>query len=162
MRRLSLAARADLNVYYDAEMARYHTLGEHGQQVLRIVTRNAFIDYFNACPSIGFEYDGQPIGGMIFDGEEAHVAVLPAYHGRWALLWEPALDWVFSLKPEINVKVEAFNQTCIAFMERNGWPAIGTSGDFIVFRMTARTRGRKSRGTRAAAVALPEMPREIA
>lgn len=146
MKRLSLAARADLNVYYEAEMARYRTLGEHGQKMLQIVTLERFIDFFNACPSIGFEYDGKPIGGMIFDGEEAHVAVLPDYHGRWALLWEPALDWVFSIKQEIHVKVEAFNDTCIAFMERNGWPAIDRVGDFIVYRMTPHTRVRKGIG----------------
>ncbi|MGH8782535.1 GNAT family N-acetyltransferase [Paraburkholderia sp.] len=143
MKRLSLAAHADLDVYYEAEMARYKTLGEHGQWMMHTVTRKRFIDFFGACPSIGFEYDGKPIGGMIFDGEEAHVAVLPEYHGRWALLWESALDWVFSLKQEIDVKVEAFNPTCIAFMERNGWPAIDRDGDFIVFRMTPRTRVRK-------------------
>jgi GNAT superfamily N-acetyltransferase len=139
MSRFRLAARVDLGVYYDADAARYDT---PGLQALQIVTKEVFIAYYKHCPSIGFECDEKPIGGIIFDGEQAHIAVRPEYHGRWALLLRPALDWLFSLKTEIIADVEADNRVCIEFMKRNGWPAIGGKQGWITYRMTRQGRGR--------------------
>lgn len=137
MSRLRLAAAADLAVYYDADAPRYET---PGQKALRIVTKEIFIAYYKDCPSIGFVCDDMPIGGIIFDGDEAHIAVLPAYRGRWALLLRPALDWLFSLKAEIVVDVETDNRVCIEFMRRNGWPVIGGKPGWLTYRMTQQAR----------------------
>jgi len=95
MRRLLLAPRADLGVYYDADAARYRHMGG---DILNHVSRDYVISRYSNRPSIGFEYDGQPIGGIVFDGQQAHIAVLPAWHGRWAILLRPALNWLFSLQ----------------------------------------------------------------
>lgn len=123
MSHLRLAPRVDLGVYYDADAVYYE---RSGSEALKSVTREDFIARYRDCPSIGFEYDGQPIGGMVFDGEQAHIAVLPAWHGRWAILLRPALDWLFTLKAEILADVEADNAVCLEFMRRNGWPVVGT------------------------------------
>ncbi|PLZ03607.1 N-acetyltransferase [Burkholderia sp. WAC0059] len=136
-RRLTLADHADLDVFYDADSPRYRGAGEH---VLKLVTKERFIRYYRNCPSIGFEFDGKPIGGIIYDGKGAHIAVLPEYHARWALLLRPALQWLFSIKSEMLVEVEVENAACIEFMKRNGWPALGTTDGWITYRMTQHPR----------------------
>jgi GNAT superfamily N-acetyltransferase len=135
--RLRLAPCVDLAVYYAADAVRYDT---PGCDTLMHVTPAVFAARYRDCPSIGFEYDGQPIGGILFDGETAHIAVLPAWRGRWALLLRPALDWLFDLQPEILAEVEADNPAGLEFMHRNGWPAIGRRGPWIVHRMTKQPR----------------------
>jgi hypothetical protein len=137
MRRLALADHADLGVFYEADALRYRGTGEH---ILKIVTKEVFIRLYQGCASIGFEFDGQPIGGIIYDGKRAHIAVLPEYYGRWALLLRPALQWLFEIKREILVEVEVENSACIEFMKRNGWPALGTADGRITYRMTQHPR----------------------
>jgi GNAT superfamily N-acetyltransferase len=136
MRRLELAPEADLGVFYEADARRYASAGN---TTLAIVTRDVFIAYYRGCPSIGFQFDGLPIGGIIFDGSQAHIAVLPAYHGRWALLLKPALEWLFGLKREILVEVEAENRVCVEFMRRNGWRPIRVDSGWVTYRMTRQT-----------------------
>jgi GNAT superfamily N-acetyltransferase len=132
MPRLSLAPAADLRVFYAADSARYAQTRGH---MLQVVTEAAFVRYFAGCPSLGFECDGQPIGGVIFDGREAHIAVLPEHRGRWAWLLKPAIDWLFSLKPQILVEIERDNAACIAFMDRNGWRRVSASEHAITYLM---------------------------
>ncbi|MBN3857564.1 GNAT family N-acetyltransferase [Paraburkholderia sp. Ac-20340] len=135
MSRLRLAARADLDVYFDADSRRYGFVPGSGRA---IAARAAFFARYRDCPSIGFECDGRAIGGILFDGETAHIAVLPQYHGHWARLLAPALDWLFALQPVIFAEVEADNAVCLGFMRRNGWPAVARRGHWIVHRMTKR------------------------
>jgi hypothetical protein len=141
MKHLRLAPRVDLGVYYDADASRYTRPDD--AQALRVVTREYFIARYRDCPSIGFEYDGEPIGGIVFDGEAAHIAVLPAWHGRWALLLRPALEWLFALEAEMLVEVAADNAVCLEFMRRNGWPVVGTRDGRIVHRLSKQPRRRR-------------------
>lgn len=133
-RRYTLTPRVDLAVYYAADAVHYASTGK--REVLDIVTVEAFAACFAHCPSRGFACDGQAIGGMIFDGEQAHIAVLPEHHGRWGFLLAPTLDWVFGLKPEMIIRVEPGNKKAIAFMERNQWERVG--GEVGTFRMMRR------------------------
>lgn len=132
---LKLTDKADLGVFYDADSPRYLATRQH---VLDVITRDAFIAFYKNCQSIGFESDGFAIGGIIFDGKAAHIAVLPAYHGRWALLLRRSLTWLFSLKSEILVEVEVENVKCIAFMERNGWKKQRIENGEITYLMTQK------------------------
>ncbi|CAM4121032.1 GNAT family N-acetyltransferase [Paracidovorax anthurii] len=136
---LRLTDRADLGVFYDADSLRYGAQG-----YADAVTRERFADFYTDCPSIGFEADGKPIGGILFDGEEAHIAVLPAYHGRWALLLKPALQWLFSLQREITVAVERDNLRCLRFLDRHGWPRSGERDDDILYRLVPQGGTRKT------------------
>jgi hypothetical protein len=138
---LRLTQEADLGVMYDADAARY---ADAGSECLQVVTRDAFVSFYQGCPSIGFEADGQAIGGILFDGEQAHIAVLPSHHGRWALLLKPALDWLFSLQAEILVEVERDNTRCLRFLDRHGWPRVGETEDDIVFRLVPQDGQRKT------------------
>ncbi len=138
MKALQIVPQADLHVYYEADAQRYRALARH--DALQVVTQQAFVAYYRDCASIGFEYDGEPIGGVLFDGQQAHIAVLPAFRGRWAWLLRPALTWLFGLKAEIDVDVEADNAICIEFMRRNGWPVVQRHGHWIRYRMTPKAR----------------------
>lgn len=144
MRRLRLADHADLAVYYEADAVQLALTDKDMRQVF---TSEMFVDYYRNCPSIGFMYDEKPIGGIIVDRGYAHIAVLPEYHGRWAWLWEPALEWLFSIQPELLGVVDAENLACLAFMKRNGWSAVSVTDGKVIFRITqeGRTRSRASR-----------------
>ncbi|MDA8457429.1 GNAT family N-acetyltransferase [Acidovorax sp. GBBC 3334] len=136
---LRLTDRVDLGVFYDADALRYGAQG-----YADAVTRERFAGFYADCPSIGFEADGRAIGGILFDGEEAHIAVLPNYHGRWAILLKPALQWLFTLQPEITVAVERDNARCLRFLDRHGWPRTGERDDDILYRLAPQGGSRKT------------------
>ena len=140
MTRYTLEARADLAVMYAADTARYPA----GSAVRRQLTPQAYGRFYAGCPSRGFAFDGRPIGGMLFDGQEAHLAVLAEHHGRWARLLAPSLEWLFGLKPELCIEIEPDNHTTLAFMARNGWQRIdgrpGSTGVSFLVRRVERGR----------------------
>jgi GNAT superfamily N-acetyltransferase len=127
---LRLTNRVDLDVYYNAESARFD------DRVLSIVTREAFRNIFAECPSVGFECDEVPIGGVIFDGEVPHIAVLPAWHGRWGPLLRPMLEWLYSLKSDIRVHIDYNNPKVRRFVEHCGWPVVDSDLHGTYHRMT--------------------------
>lgn len=133
---LRLTDKADLSIYFDADTLRYDPgwLKQNG------MTREFFIAFYENCPSVGFEMDGVQIGGMIFDRDrtgEVHFAVLPAYHGRWKNLWQPALNWLFQQQYPVYVKVERFNEKCIRFMDRHGYERVNCDDQYLTYRMTS-------------------------
>ncbi len=144
---LRLTDRVDLNVYYEAER------GSASAEMLGVVTREVFAAFYANCPSVGFEDAGQPIGGVIFDGESAHIAVLPSHHGRWGLLLGPTLTWLFSLKDEILLHTPADNPKALRFLAHCGWQRVGVRDGEVVHRLTAgdvNARGLARRRRRAA------------
>lgn len=136
---LTLTDRADLGVFYDADAHRYGARG-----YADTVTRERFAHFYADCPSIGFEDDGRPIGGILFDGEEAHIAVLPSHHGRWALLLKPALQWLFTLRQDITVAVEQDNARCLRFLDRHGWQRVGERDGDVLYRLVPQGGTRKT------------------
>lgn len=138
MQNLRLTDRADLGVIYDATCRR-HQPNEWEKMTAGVVTRDVFIAHCIAknFPTLGFECDGKPIGGLIFDGNAAHLEVLPEYHGRWGLLWKRALEWIFSHKDPILVKIDIGNEKCVRFMDRNNWPRVAVDAEFITYEMSS-------------------------
>lgn len=136
---LSVTDKVDLDVYYDADY-----FGVDGCY-RATVSRELFKSTFSDCPSIGFECDGQPIGGMIFDGESAHLAVLPSHHGRWARLLKPMLAWLYRLKPEVLVGIEIENAKALAFADRCGWERMGVEDGRVTYKMSPRVASRAAR-----------------
>ena len=117
--RYTLTPRVDLAVFHAADAARYRGTG--GEHMLQAVDVETFTAFYADRPSCGFACDGVPIGGILFDGSQAHIAVLPQHHGRWAFLFEPALDWLFSCQPEMTVEIERDNLPALRFLQRYGW-----------------------------------------
>ncbi len=120
-----LKPEVDLAFFYDADKRRFLKSGK--RYLLELMPLEKFTSFYIACPSLGFACGGQPIGGVIFDGAQAHIAVLPEHHGCWTFLLRPACDWLFKLKPEIKVQLESNNLRAIRFMERNGWKRLDDS-----------------------------------
>lgn len=139
---LRLTGQADLAVFYEADAQQYPA----GSPETEVVSKEAFIEFYAGCPSVGFELDGQPIGGLLFDGTSAHIAVLSAYHGRWALLLKPALAWLFSLQPEVIVHVDRRNETCQRFLLRHRWERLHVDEEdgTVAFRLTPQGGSRKT------------------
>lgn len=139
---LTLAPQADLAVFYEADVARYRQAGT--TRFSDTVTQDVFVRFFAHCPSIGFRRDGQDIGGILFDGTQAHIAVLPQHHGHWGALLKPALEWLFSLRREILVEVERDNERCHRFMQHVGWQCVGERPDVLVYRLVPQQGTRRT------------------
>lgn len=146
MTNLRLTNKVDLGILYEIESARYPSeiLEKCG------LTKEVFTSRLEHHASIGYELNGQPIGGMFFDGKEPHLAVLRQHHGRWIPLWKPSLDWLFSLQDPIFSRVEVHNEKCLHFMDRNKWKRVQTDEQFVIFEVTAKGHVlfSKSRGER--------------
>lgn len=140
--RLRLTDRADLAVFYEADAQQYPP----GAAETEVVSKDAFMAFYAGCPSVGFEMDGKPIGGLLFDGSSAHIAVLRDYHGRWALLLKPALAWLFSIQPEVIVHVDIGNETCQRFLLRHHWERLYVDKEdgSVAFRVTPQGGSRKT------------------
>jgi len=129
---LRLTSQIDLNVYYDAER---HSASD---AILEVVTREVFAAFYAKSPSVGYECDGQPIGGVIFDGESAHIAVLPAYYGRWGYLLRPTLTWLSGLKEDIIFRTPVDNVKALKFLAHCGWENLGIEDDEVLHRLPPR------------------------
>lgn len=134
-----LAEQADLGLMYDITHALYEP--DEWQRITRgFLTREVFVQ---ACadfkvPSLGFCRRGEPIGGVMYDGDSVHIAVLPEFHGRWATLWPRTLAWVLRLKDPMPVAVDVRNAKCLRFLERNNFRRIKTGETHITFELSSQ------------------------
>lgn len=126
---LRMTDKADLKVFYDADRRIYDSawLAAHG------LTEEKFIARYRDCPSVGFEKGGIPFGGMILHGNDAHIAVLPEFHGKFATLLRPALAWLFSQQSEVYAKVHRPNRQSLRFLRRIGGKLVGSDDNFFIF-----------------------------
>lgn len=129
---LQLSDKADLSIYYDADKMQFDV----DWAAPTGVTKEVFVAAFSDHPSRGFEKDGVQFGGVIFDGKEVHVAVLPAYYGRWALLMKPALSWLFSLQKIIYVRVNVRNKRFLRFAQHCKWPSLNDGDEYVIYTVS--------------------------
>ncbi|MBN9408959.1 MAG: GNAT family N-acetyltransferase [Burkholderiales bacterium] len=140
MRRLRLTPRIDLDVFFQAEPAlRDPSRGLPDEAAIAVLRTR-----LQHCPSIGFEMDGQAIGGLILEGHEAFIAVLPHARGQWAFLFKPALHWLFGLRAAVLAHVAVDNHRSIALMERHGWRRLRADASTISYLMVPLHGTRKT------------------
>ena len=134
-----LTPSANLDVMFDAEVILYSAI------FLSTITnhRQFFNDFYASCPSVGFEIDGVSAGGAIYDGEHFHIAVLPAFYGRWGRLWQPTLAWLFSIADPVDARIAKDNLRCLRFAERSGFPRIAEDDVVITYRMSSQLHQKK-------------------
>jgi hypothetical protein len=139
-----ITEQLDLGLVYDATRSRLSE--EAWKKMLKAapsgdLSRQEFIDLCIRMkyPAIGFSCDAKPIGGMLFDGQAAHIEVLPEHHGRWGVLWVRCLEWMFSLKDPMEVKIDACNEKALRFMDRNNWQRIHEDEDFVTYVMCSES-----------------------
>jgi len=129
-----LTDRADFGVMYDAEIQMYDPEWVRSLNI----SREMFIAHYANSPSVGFEIDGKMAGGFLLHERTAHLAILPEYHGRWALLWKPALVWLFSLQDPVFVDVAINNEKCIRFYDRCNFKRTIVTDSTIGFEFSAK------------------------
>jgi GNAT superfamily N-acetyltransferase len=131
---MRLVDKVNLGLMYDIELPTINP------ELRKAVTRELFIEYYLNAPSLGFEVDDQCVGGVLLKDKCFHIAVLPAFHGKWALLYRDVLEWVFKQEYPAYGLVNANNQKSLRFCERSGWEKINIMhnpiyGDLHVFEM---------------------------
>ena len=141
MTRCRLTAQADLGVMFDAEVMLYPQL----QSLPLDMQKRRFKQFYAGCPSTGFEIDGVVIGGAIYDGEEFHIAVLPAYYGRWGRLWQPTLAWLFSVADPVRARVAKSNTRCLRFADHSKFPRITEDEKYVTYLGSTQTWRRPKR-----------------
>ena len=130
MKNLRLLDKANLSIYYDADLSHYISEGLNPPAV----TKEAFISIFKSFPSRGFELNGVEFGGLIFDGKEVHFAVLPDYQGKWAFLLKPALLWLFSQQKILDVRVDVLHEKAVRLWDRVGLLRVASDNKSVTFR----------------------------
>lgn len=128
---MQITEKVDLEVYYQVESARYDpaTLDKMG------VNKEIFIAYYESCHSVGLMADGKPIGGILLDGDQFHLAVLPEYHGRWRHMFPEMLQRCFSLRDRFFANVDIDNEKCIRFMDSMQWPRVKCTESCITYEI---------------------------
>ena len=139
MAALSVVEPADCELLYDIDALRY----DEQWMIEHKIERHQIVSVMQSYRSLGFLYDGKPIGGVMYDGKEAHMAVLPEYHGRWGFLLKPMMEWLFAIKEPMQASVEISNTHCVRFMDRNKWRRVASNDKYITFE--ARRRPERSR-----------------
>ncbi|MGZ3240562.1 MAG: hypothetical protein ACXWIN_11540 [Burkholderiaceae bacterium] len=131
----SITDKADLTIYYDADSRLYSAewLAAIG------VTVDKFIAKYGDCPSIGFEDNGVAFGGVILDGSDMHIAVLPEYQGKWWSLMSPMFDWIFSHHDPVYAKIHRVNRRSLRFFRRLGAELVTSDDHFYIYMITAKT-----------------------
>lgn len=150
MAKYHIADKADLGILYDAMQSRVDARTWQKASQNR-VSRDDFVRFCaaQAYPTLGICCDGEPVGGLVFDGQAVHIEVLPEHHGRWGFVWKQCLQWAFSNKDPIEVKLFAGDEKAHRFMQRNNWQRIHADEDFVTYRMSSQdpphyaTRNRK-------------------
>lgn len=138
-----LTEKADLRTCF--EISRMQYSDEEWQKLTQgLATPERFIHYCTeqGFDTLGFSYNGKPIGGLIFDGQAVHISVLPEHHGRWGSLLRKAWLWTFSHKDPIDVKIYANNEKALLFMDRHNWPRIHEDENFVTYRMSSQAVSR--------------------
>jgi hypothetical protein len=137
---LRLTDQADFGLLYDSCERRLEK-DEWQKCTHGVLTRDMYAAYCVAkkWPSIGFELNGKPIGGMLFDGKCVHLEVLPEYHGRWGLLWPSAIKWMFAQKDPMLIQIERANEKVHRFMRRNNWPVVEADEKSLTYEVSSRT-----------------------
>lgn len=142
--KLSTSDKADFGVIYESELL---TLGVEWFES-RNLTKGKMIEIFEKsdCLSLGFNFDGKPIGGVLLLGDEMHIAILPAYFGKWGLLWKRAVRWAFAQCHTVYFFIPAWNARCLRFAEKTKWRRIGEFEKYgtscIGFELTAEEAAR--------------------
>lgn len=153
MGNVRLTNKVDLEVYFEADVSRFDSEWIHEQGL----SKERFIEYMSNCPSMGFEINGKPVGGAIFNHwvKEVHVAVLPEYQGRWGTLIAPTFKWLFSMHDFFYASVDQGNMKCIRFHDHIGSERIREDAKWIRYKVT-RTEQIKRLLARTAEVNLTE------
>ena len=131
-----LTAQADLGVMFDAEIAAHPQL----QFMTLDIQKRWFEQCYEHCASTGFEIDGIAVGGAIYDGEEFHIAVLPAYYGCWGRLWQPTLTWLCSVADPVRARVAKSNTRCLRFADHSRFPRIAEDDKYVTYLGSSQTR----------------------
>jgi hypothetical protein len=132
METLRITGKADLKVFYDADSRLYNP----AWLAARGLDEEGFIARYRDCPSIGFEQGGVPFGGIVLDGDDVHIAILPEFHGKWGTLLRQIFAWLFAQRSEVRCKVHRPNRQSLRFVRGLGAAQIACDDNFIIFKMS--------------------------
>lgn len=132
MSSMKIVDKADLGVYYDADIC---FMNKAWLQKVGL-TKDIFIEMYRTNPSIGFEADGKQFGGAMMIDNSVHVAVLPEYQRRWSSLLRGLAAWIFSVQDPLIAKIPVANKVSVEFVRRQGWRCIAEDAAYITFELS--------------------------
>jgi hypothetical protein len=90
---MRLVDKLNPDVYYQAEIdgvdAKYFYAPSFSKET--------YLSKLAELPTVGYQHNGEDIGGAVLVGNKLHLAVIRKYRGRWAFLLNPTLSWAFSI-----------------------------------------------------------------
>jgi hypothetical protein len=79
-----------------------------------------FLAAYKDAPALGFEVDGQCVGGILVHRQEVHIGLLPQYHGVWSLLWPDCARWMYSISDPVYAMIMPSNKRILALVRHIG------------------------------------------
>jgi hypothetical protein len=132
MSKVCIIDQVDHDIMYEAEQLSYTP------EVRAIWTKEYFLQQRTSLPSIGFVIDGQCIGGVYMDHGFIHISILPAYHGKWSVVYARGLEWALSHADPIYAGIMEVNHKCVYFARHSGWEQVGRYNRVVYYRSTRR------------------------
>jgi len=80
-------------------------------------SKEKYISTLSCLPSVGYEHNGEDIGGAVLVGNKLHLAVMNQYKGLWASLLKPTLLWAFEIHNPLIVRISASNSSAIRLLD---------------------------------------------
>jgi GNAT superfamily N-acetyltransferase len=103
------------------------------------LTEEEYVRIASKYPSVGFEIDGENVGGMFVRAGRIHLSVMPEYHGKWGWLFTPAFKWAFSLSDPLYAYVSRENEKVLRFIRRHDWKQVNEIDSTVIFELTDLT-----------------------
>jgi len=112
---MRLVDKLNPDVYYQAEIdgvdAKYF--------FAPTFSKETYLSKLAELPTVGYQHNGEDIGGAVLVGNKLHLAVIRKYRGKWAFLLKPTLLWAFSIHNPLIVTISRNNQSAIRLLDIN-------------------------------------------
>ena len=110
---MRLVDKLNPDVYYQAEIdgvdAKYF--------FAPTFSKETYLNKLDELPTVGYQHNGEDIGGAVLVGNKLHLAVIRKYRGKWAFLLKPTLLWAFSFHNPLIVSISRNNHSAIRLLD---------------------------------------------
>jgi hypothetical protein len=128
---MRLVNRLNPDVYYQAEKDGI----DSGYFDSPAFSKETYLSKLSELPSVGYQHDGEDIGGAVLIGNKLHLAVTKQYKGLWAFLLKPTLSWAFAIHNPLVVCISTSNYLAMRLLDATSFRFIESKDDMNTFEI---------------------------
>jgi hypothetical protein len=128
---MKITGKLNPDVYYQAEIDGI----DSGYFASSEFSKERYIRTLSELPSVGYEHNGEDIGGAVLVGNRLHLAVSKQYKGLWASLLKPTLSWAFAIHNPLVVCISTSNYLAMRLLDATSFRFIESKDDMNTFEI---------------------------